>query len=104
MDVQTMELMRNYLSGFPKQFFFSLLVFFLPLRKKEKWYLYLPVPLLLLAGLVELGMLLIPRIPWSEVIGPVYFSLHYCMVFVIYGISLRLMTGASVKEIGYCLV
>ena len=104
MDVQTMELMRNYLTGFPKQFFFSLLVFFLPLRKKEKWYLYLPVPLLLLAGLIELGMLLIPRIPWNEVIGPVYFSLHYCMVFVIYGISVRLMTGASVKEIGYCLV
>ena len=104
MDAQTMELMLNYLSGFPKQLFFSLLIFFLPLRKKKNWVLYLPVPALLLAGLIGLGTLVIPHIPWSEVIGPVYFALHYCLVFAIYGIGLRLMTGASVKEIAYCLV
>ncbi len=104
MDAQTVRQMLEYLYGFPMQLFWPLLIFFLPLRKKKRWYLYLPVPALLLAALVGLGMLVIPRIPWSEHIGPLYFAMHYCLVFAAYGIGLRLMTGAGVKEIAYCLV
>lgn len=104
MTTMSPALMLQYLSGFPMLLFWPLLIFFLPLRRKKRWYVYLPVPALLLAGLVGLGMLLIPRIPWSQRVGPVYFALHYCLVFLSYGIGIRLMTGAGVKEIAYCLV
>ena len=104
MDTQTASQMFTYLSGFPMQLFWPVLIFFLPLRKKEKWYLWLPVPVLLLAGSVGLGLLITLNHPFSVATGPLYFALHYCVVFCSYGLGLRLMTGASVKEIAYCLV
>ena len=104
MEKEQYSQMLQYLSGFPRQLFWPLLIFFLPLHKKKKWYLYLPVPMLLLSAAVGLGMLIIPLISFDSTTGPLYFSLYYCIVFVSYGIGLRLMTDASVKEIAYCLV
>ena len=100
----TSEVLFQYLTGFPLRLFWALLVFFLPLGKKEKWVLYLPVPALILAGAVGLGMLVFPLLPANALLGPAYFALHYCLIFAAYGIGIRLMTGASVKEIAYCLV
>ena len=95
----------EYLTGFPIRIFWSLLVFFLPVRKKERWYLYLPVPFLLLAALVGLGMVVFPLLgSLSPVTGPVYFALHYCLALAAYGIGIRLMCGVSLRETGYCLV
>ena len=54
-----------YLSGFPRQMLPAVLIFFLPMRKKHRWYLFIPALAGMLGASIGLGALL-----WPRVIGP----------------------------------
>ena len=96
-------LLLNYLTGFPKQMILALVIFFLPMRKKERWYLYLPVLAALLGGCVSVGYLAWP-ILYPTVPGEVFFGLHYLLVLGSLSLSLRLMCGASWQECFYAVI
>ncbi|MBR6954394.1 MAG: GHKL domain-containing protein [Clostridia bacterium] len=103
-----------YLSGFPRQMLPAVLVFFLPMRKKHRWYLFIPALAGMLGASIGLGALL-----WPRVIGPaaqegtsplvislsaLFFALHYLLVCSSYAASLRWMCGADWHEAWYCVI
>ena len=100
----TQSLLLEYLSGFPKEMFWALIAFFLPLKKKRFWFAYALIPFALLAALVEGGTFLYPALTLSEAASQFYFALHYCAVFCIYALGLRLTSRISWREAAYCVV
>lgn len=94
----------NYLSGFPRMLFYAVIPFFLPMQKKRNWYVFLPVPLVLLAVCVGLGMLLFPRLPQNRMFGPVFFGVHYLLVFSSLALSLCLMCDSTWQESIYAVL
>ena len=65
------ELLIHYLSGFPKQLFFALIPFFIPLEKKKRWYLYYLALLGMVCGVVALGTVTFPAFTGIGVTGQV---------------------------------
>ena len=94
----------TYLSGFPRMMLYAIIPFFLPMQKKRNWYVYLPLPLALLTACVGLGMLVFPRLPLSELVGPLFFGLHYILVFASLSLSLCLICASSWEESLYAVL
>ena len=79
----TSEQLFHYLYGFPLQLMLSVSFFFIPLKKKEKWFLRLPLVLLMAAAEIGMWMLVFPRQPASPLLPRCFFALHYLMIFSI---------------------
>ncbi len=107
MGKMTHELLVSYLSGFPKQLFWAMIPFFLPLEKKKRWYCLIPLLATMLSALVALGTVIFPaliRIGLSRQVYQVYFAFHYCAVFATYTVSLFLMGRISWQEAAYAVI
>ena len=104
MEIMTSEQLLYNLSNFPLRLSLALLFFFLPLRKKDKWYLYLPLIGLMIAGIIGLSMMLFA--PSVNVGFPplIFFALHFCLIFMAYGAGICLMSKATHQEAAYCVV
>lgn len=103
-QVMTQDLLIHYLSGFPKQLFFALIPFFIPLEKKKRWYLYYLALFGLVCGVVALGTVTFPALWGIGVTGQVFFALHYCATLAAYMASLYLMCRISWQEAAYAVV
>ncbi len=100
-------LLLEYMLGFPECMLPAVLVFFLPLRKKPRWVLYLLFPLLALPACVALDAMLwrvITSVIFTPITSPVVFAFHYLMICLILAASLRLMSGAAWHEAWYCVI
>ncbi len=104
MEGMTYELLVHYLSGFPKQIFWALIPFFLPLEKKKKWYLYAPVLWAMISAWVALGTLTFPALAGIGITGQVYFALHYAGTLTVYAAGVFLMGRVSWQEAAYAAV
>ncbi len=100
----TSEQLFHYLYGFPLQLMLSVSYFFIPLKKKEKWFLRLPLVVLMAAAEIGMWMLVFPRQPASPLLPRCFFALHYLLIFSIYGTGICLMTEASRHEAAYCVI
>ena len=102
--VMTYELLVHYLSGFPKQLFWALIPFFIPLEKKKRWYLYALALWGMVSGVVALGTVTYPALISIGFSGQVYFALHYCATFAVYTVGLFLMCRISWQEAAYAVI
>ena len=100
----TRELLVHYLSGFPKQLFFALIPFFIPLEKKKRWYLYFIALWAMITAVVAMGTFTFPWLAGLGMSGQVYFSLHYIAVLAAYAAGVFLMCRVSFKEAAYVVV
>lgn len=100
----TPELLLYYLSGFPEQMALTAFFFFLPMKKKPRWYLFLPAAALLTAGVIFLDMGLFHLLPINQNISRFFFALHFLLCLTALGAGLCLMTEASPREAAYCMV
>ena len=100
----TQELLLSYLSGFPEQIALTAVFFFLPLKKKARWYLFLPLAALMLAGVVFLDLYLFQLLPITRNTSQYFFALHFLLSLAALGAGLCLMTDASPREAAYCMV
>ena len=101
--MDTATLLENLL-GFPKYMLPALLVFFLPLRKKRRWYLYLIFPLLAIPACVALNAVLWRLTGGGFPLSPIVFALHYLMICLVFAASLREMCGVPWHEAWYCVI
>ena len=104
MVTMTNELLLYYLSGFPEQIALTAFFFFLPLKKKPRWYLFLPVTVLMAAGVIFLDMGLFRLLPITQDNSEFFFALHFLLSLTALGAGLCLMTEATPQEAAYCMV
>ncbi len=106
MEIMTItpELLLYYLSDFPEQIALTAVFFFLPLKKKALWYLFLPVAALMAAGIVLLDMFLFQLLPITQNTSRFFFALHFLLCLTALGAGLCLMTEAAPREAAYCMV
>ena len=106
MEIMTItpELLLYYLSGFPEQIALTAVFFFLPLKKKARWYLFLPVAALMVAGIVLLDLFLFQLLPITQNTSRFFFALHFLLCLTALGAGLCLMTEAAPREAAYCMV
>ena len=104
MEGMTYELLVHYLSGFPKQFFWALIPFFLPLEKKKRWYLYALILWAMISGWIALGTVTFPALVGMGLSNQVYFGLHYVGTMTVYAVGLFLMCRVSWQEAAYASV
>ena len=100
----TREMLLDYLSGFPRQVALIAVFFFLPLKKKARWYLFLPLTVLMAAGVIFLDLFLFPLLPITQYTSRYFFALHFLLFLAALGAGLCLMTEASLQEAAYCMV
>ncbi len=104
MEGMTWDLLIHYLSGFPRQLFFALIPFFIPLEKKKRWYLWFLALWGMVSGVVALGTVTFPALTGIGVTGQVYFALHYCATLAAYMAGLFLMCRVSWQEAAYAVI
>ena len=78
-------------------------VFFLPMEKRRRWPVFIPLTVLLLAGVVGVGVVLFPLLVPAFLEGQVFFLFHYLLVFSAYGAGLYLMCPATRREVTYSI-
>ena len=101
MEGMTYELLVQYLSGFPKQIFWALIPFFVPLEKKKNWYLYALILWAMVSGWIALGTVTFPALVGIGLSGQVYFALHYVGTLTVYAVGVFLMCRVPWQEAAY---
>lgn len=104
MEGMTYELLVHYLSGFPKQIFWALIPFFLPLEKKKRWYLFALILWAMISAWIALGTVAFPALVNIGLSSQLYFALHYAATLTIYGTGIFLMCRVSWQEAAYASV
>ena len=104
MEGMTYELLVHYLSGFPKQIFWALIPFFLPLEKKKRWYLFALILWAMISAWIALGTVAFPALVNIGLSSQLYFALHYAATLTIYGTGIFLMCRVSWQEAAYAAV
>ena len=104
MEGMTFAMLLYYMTGFPLQLAVAVIPFFLPLKKKQRWPLRLPLAILLPAVEIGLGLLLYPRLALTEFSSQLFFAAHFLLICALYGVGLCILTEASPLEASYCAV
>ena len=104
MEGMTYELLVQYLSGFPKQIFWALIPFFLPLEKKKRWYLFALILWAMISAWIALGTVTFPALISIGLSSQVYFALHYVGTLTVYAVGVFLMCRVPWQEAAYAAV